>query len=115
MLMLTAHWSSSRPLARKSGPGGGRCGRSTFTAQSPAPLDGVVSGAGCLGLLEAASELGGEQVDRGVHVLCGRLRVDVVAAHFFFSSRRRHTRSLRDWSSDVCSSDLKREALWKDR
>src|SRR5204862_5326105 len=23
-----------------------------------------------------------------------------------FSSRRRHTRSLRDWSSDVCSSDL---------
>src|SRR5207249_5269457 len=27
-------------------------------------------------------------------------------AHFFFSSRRRHTRSKRDWSSDVCSSDL---------
>src|SRR5438132_8243706 len=27
---------------------------------------------------------------------------------FFFSSRRRHTRSLCDWSSDVCSSDLKR-------
>src|SRR5690349_22137216 len=25
---------------------------------------------------------------------------------FFFSSRRRHTRSLRDWNSDVCSSDL---------
>src|SRR5215469_17563876 len=29
---------------------------------------------------------------------------------FFFSSRRRHTRSLRDWSSDVCSSDLDRLA-----
>src|SRR5438874_1290553 len=32
----------------------------------------------------------------------------LVANHgdfFFFSSRRRHTRSLRDWSSDVCSSD----------
>src|SRR2546421_8626513 len=28
---------------------------------------------------------------------------------FFFSSRRRHTRSDRDWSSDVCSSDLLRE------
>src|SRR5215471_21176464 len=28
---------------------------------------------------------------------------------FFFSSRRRHTRSLRDWSSDVCSSDLAEE------
>src|SRR5206468_4990219 len=27
---------------------------------------------------------------------------------FFFSSRRRHTRSDRDWSSDVCSSDLAR-------
>src|SRR5699024_11260626 len=27
-------------------------------------------------------------------------------ASFFFSSRRRHTRSKRDWSSDVCSSDL---------
>src|SRR5207249_7468155 len=28
---------------------------------------------------------------------------------FFFSSRRRHTRSKRDWSSDVCSSDLIRK------
>src|ERR1041385_7685101 len=26
--------------------------------------------------------------------------------HLFFSSRRRHTRCSRDWSSDVCSSDL---------
>src|SRR3712207_7544311 len=26
---------------------------------------------------------------------------------FFFSSRRRHTRYWRDWSSDVCSSDLR--------
>src|SRR5690625_2242428 len=29
---------------------------------------------------------------------------------FFFSSRRRHTRWPRDWSSDVCSSDLSTEA-----
>src|SRR5216684_4938228 len=29
---------------------------------------------------------------------------------FFFSSRRRHTRCSRDWSSDVCSSDLAVEA-----
>src|SRR5699024_12028231 len=29
---------------------------------------------------------------------------------FFFSSRRRHTRSKRDWSSDVCSSDLAKMA-----
>src|SRR5690606_39753871 len=27
---------------------------------------------------------------------------------FFFSSRRRHTRFSRDWSSDVCSSDLRK-------
>src|SRR6266513_5068957 len=30
---------------------------------------------------------------------------------FFFSSRRRHTRSKRDWSSDVCSSDLRDTAI----
>src|SRR5207249_9373825 len=30
----------------------------------------------------------------------------------FFSSRRRHTRSKRDWSSDVCSSDLNLELMW---
>src|SRR5699024_10626722 len=29
-----------------------------------------------------------------------------LVSFFFFSSRRRHTRSKRDWSSDVCSSDL---------
>ena len=29
-----------------------------------------------------------------------------VFCFFFFSSRRRHTRLVRDWSSDVCSSDL---------
>src|SRR5699024_11863524 len=33
---------------------------------------------------------------------------------FFFSSRRRHTRSKRDWSSDVCSSDLDQAGLWTD-
>src|SRR5215204_1595133 len=35
----------------------------------------------------------------------------VIDTVFFFSSRRRHTRSLCDWSSDVCSSDLLRAAL----
>src|SRR6266542_5281484 len=29
-----------------------------------------------------------------------------LVCRFFFSSRRRHTRCYRDWSSDVCSSDL---------
>src|SRR5690606_9722894 len=32
---------------------------------------------------------------------------------FFFSSRRRHTRFSRDWSSDVCSSDLSRSASFR--
>src|SRR5689334_24802761 len=30
----------------------------------------------------------------------------MITCHFFFSSRRRHTRWNCDWSSDVCSSDL---------
>src|SRR6266550_6878428 len=33
---------------------------------------------------------------------------------FFFSSRRRHTRCSRDWSSDVCSSDLRRLRAYLD-
>src|SRR5207249_3669908 len=37
--------------------------------------------------------------------LPGRLHMMFIL--FFFSSRRRHTRSKRDWSSDVCSSDLR--------
>src|SRR5699024_11839170 len=36
---------------------------------------------------------------------------EVLICCFFFSSRRRHTRSKRDWSSDVCSSDLRRTEL----
>src|SRR5439155_2693421 len=35
----------------------------------------------------------------------------IVVFFFFFSSRRRHTRWPRDWSSDVCSSDLQRTIL----
>src|SRR5437868_9213812 len=34
------------------------------------------------------------------------VEISAVDFFFFFSSRRRHTRSKRDWSSDVCSSDL---------
>src|SRR5437870_9719727 len=45
----------------------------------------------------------------------------VTRSLFFFSSRRRHTRWPRDWSSDVCSSDLRlferlfndHEMVWK--
>src|SRR5690625_6801739 len=34
-----------------------------------------------------------------------------MASVFFFSSRRRHTTWPRDWSSDVCSSDLEKDVL----
>src|SRR5256886_11017311 len=40
------------------------------------------------------------------HSGSGRLTVRLLSV-FFFSSRRRHTRFDCDWSSDVCSSDLK--------
>src|SRR5690606_39839435 len=38
------------------------------------------------------------------------LGVGLIFSGFFFSCRRRHTRFSRDWSSDVCSSDLKNHA-----
>src|SRR5438046_4830033 len=37
--------------------------------------------------------------------------MNVLISLFFFSSRRRHTRLVSDWSSDVCSSDLDAEQL----
>src|SRR5438445_3261512 len=45
----------------------------------------------------------------GIHCLCTCLvfmSFFFIFFFFFFSSRRRHTRYWRDWSSDVCSSDL---------
>src|SRR5699024_11938519 len=41
------------------------------------------------------------------------LHVRSIDEFFFFSSRRRHTRSKRDWSSDVCSYDLRARLLNK--
>src|SRR5947199_906111 len=38
--------------------------------------------------------------------LCYLFFLCPIFSFFFFSSRRRHTRCLSDWSSDVCSSDL---------
>src|SRR5476651_1367356 len=42
---------------------------------------------------------------------CSKINICIIinifiSCFFFFSSRRRHTRYLRDWSSDMCSSDL---------
>src|SRR5207237_4017499 len=36
---------------------------------------------------------------------------DMFSFYFFFSSRRRHTRFKCDWSSDVCSSDISKDAI----
>src|SRR5699024_11837915 len=44
-------------------------------------------------------------------ILLSCLSILRLSCIFFFSSRRRHTRSKRDWSSDVCSSDLFDESL----
>src|SRR5262245_54214119 len=42
--------------------------------------------------------------------VCG---IYIILCYFFFSSRRRHTRCLSDWSSDVCSSDLAPWSFWR--
>src|SRR3712207_1433086 len=69
-----------------------------------------LSGARCRGRLSWTS-LGVSScyfpADRTVSALTG------VTDLFFFSSRRRHTRYWRDWSSDVCSSDLGEQSLPK--
>src|SRR5215217_975161 len=55
---------------------------------------------------------GGTRAASGATVVPGSSAIVVAPASsgtqasFFFSSRRRHTRYWRDWSSDVCSSDL---------
>src|SRR5437660_8628160 len=43
---------------------------------------------------------------RGLSAYLWRIEKITHSVVFFFSSRRRHTRWPRDWSSDVCSSDL---------
>src|SRR5437660_4663611 len=47
---------------------------------------------------------------RGLVLLIWALLLSILIMKFFFSCRRRHTRWPRDWSSDVCSSDLCRHA-----
>src|SRR5256884_284084 len=57
--------------------------------------------------LRVKSMFGGSCQCNGIHFFAPRTILDGGAGGcFFFSSRRRHTRCSRDWSSDVCSSDL---------
>src|SRR3989440_7550890 len=51
----------------------------------------------------------GAEGGRWVKAACNSAKLAQTSLVFFFSSRRRHTRSDRDWSSDVCSSDLASE------
>src|SRR5437879_6790697 len=44
-------------------------------------------------------------------ILLRKLAILLCSLFFFFSSRRRHTRYIGDWSSDVCSSDLEGHEL----
>src|SRR5438105_11666791 len=69
---------------------------------------GVPSGDGMFLLLDA--ETGAPDLLLEEHGYLTDFRtaaaVGLTLRYFFFSSRRRHTMSTRDWSSDVCSSDL---------
>src|SRR5438128_1007363 len=59
-------------------------------------------------MTEQATQDAGTVVSSGTAGLAGSgvLGGDSDRDGFIFSSRRRHTRCYRDWSSDVCSSDL---------
>src|SRR5687768_17812969 len=58
-----------------------------------------------------ASAMNGRRCELPVTIVNLSLLSEFVYLVFFFSSRRRHTRCSRDWSSDVCSSDLGRQGL----
>src|SRR5260221_4488098 len=51
-------------------------------------------------------DLAQERLRRGDELAYGTAHATRHGSAVFFTSRRRHTRSLCDWSSDVCSSDL---------
>src|SRR6202043_2838494 len=50
---------------------------------------------------------------RGTRWASARARETCPSRSLFFSSRRRHTRCVRDWSSDVCSSDLPEPSFFR--
>src|SRR5438445_1642799 len=63
------------------------------------------------------NEKGAEQEKNSQSEFFAPIRTPALRARsfFFFSSRRRHTRYWRDWSSDVCSSDLRTRASARHR
>src|SRR5262245_64549134 len=63
----------------------------------------------CGARLGQSSEVRRQQIVARSHADNCELGFACLDWFFFFSSRRRHTRCLSDWSSDVCSSDLERD------
>src|SRR5260221_685311 len=68
------------------------------------------SGGGCSNRLSWGGVIFLFQAEDGIRDHCV---TGVQLCALFFSSRRRHTRSLCDWSSDVCSSDLKQKTAYE--
>src|SRR5260221_708553 len=68
-------------------------------------MDGLGGDRTVLEELEAHAPLANQGSLRKHAGMFGFSEDEVFTRVFFFSSRRRHTRSLCDWSSDVCSSD----------
>src|SRR2546429_7278710 len=50
---------------------------------------------------------------KGIEESGSKAGISLEVYDLFFSSRRRHTRCSRDWSSDVCSSDLVHSCSWR--
>src|SRR5262245_63762775 len=80
---------------------GGGCGGGAAVVGMPGLTTAGAVGVRDGGALSAVAVDGFGAAARGG----GALSAVVVDGFFFFSSRRRHTRCLSDWSSDVCSSD----------
>src|SRR5207253_105620 len=74
------------------------------------PGDGRVAGGVGLGGRVVQARVRWRASGLGGAIAGGRARCWRGVLSFFFSSRRRHTRWPRDWSSDVCYSDLSRAA-----
>src|SRR6185295_14110838 len=60
------------------------------------------------GINQLSTGVNNVQNGRGENLMLSSFVQNGQTFFFFFSSRRRHTRYWRDWSSDVCSSDLLR-------
>src|SRR6266571_5764214 len=91
------------------------CGSTEFIIRTVSAAEpGSIWGVGTE--LNLVNRLKRRQPDKQVYFLSPTVcQCSTMFRIFFFSSRRRHTRLTCDWSSDVCSSDLKDGAPCADR